>query len=343
MPRGLLYNPSNDGALACNTYRYTPPRIARVLERDLAQLPQWWAEPGDLVLLPGTDLSGVDECIPWGWSPDAVRRFIDAGVAPEKLPDAEAIERIRQLSHRRISVEVNRRLAASLPDLQFPPLPVEIDRAEELDKLPGDADLFVKQPWSCSGRGVHRYEAGRLGSDARTKIAAMIARAGSVTVERALDRVLDFAALFYNSAESGIMFRGLSLFDTTPTGAYIGNRMASEDQLRARIGEYISLNDLDRVVAQLEAVLGELTGDAYTGWLGVDMMVYSAGGEMRLAPCVEVNLRMTMGVVAHLLRSHAELRRYLPATLSVLPLSAVLPADKILASGAEVAAVVRKI
>lgn len=339
MARGLLYNPSNDGALACHTACYTPPRIARVLERDLARLPLWWAESGDVVLTEGADLSGVDRCMPWGWSRDAVRRFVDAGVPPGRLPDDDKIERIRRLSHRRISVEVNRQLAKLLPDMKFPPPSVEICN---VDNIPTDTDLFVKQPWSCSGRGVHRYAAGRLADNARRKIADMIARSGSVTVERALDRVQDFAALFYSDGAGRVEFRGLSVFDASPSGAYIGNVVASEEELRARIAQWVDMCSVDQLLLGLESVLGDLISDAYAGWLGVDMMVYRDGAGCAVAPCVEVNLRMTMGVVAHLIRSRAELTPYMPGVLMVIPAAGSQADDLVLASGSEVAAVVRR-
>ena len=36
----------------------------------------------------------------------------------------------------------------------------------------------------------------------------------------------------------------------------------------------------------------------YCGYVGVDMFVYESDGGFRLAPCVEMNVRMTMGLLA---------------------------------------------
>jgi predicted ATP-grasp superfamily ATP-dependent carboligase len=45
--------------------------------------------------------------------------------------------------------------------------------------------------------------------------------------------------------------------------------------------------------------MSKLLGGQYEGYFGIDMMIYDDNGTMMIAPCVEVNLRMTMGVVAH--------------------------------------------
>ena len=45
---------------------------------------------------------------------------------------------------------------------------------------------------------------------------------------------------------------------------------------------------------------GILVGN-YQGYLGVDMMVVRCGEEYFVHPCIEVNLRMNMGVVSRLL------------------------------------------
>ena len=47
--------------------------------------------------------------------------------------------------------------------------------------------------------------------------------------------------------------------------------------------------------------LKEVYGGAYEGYLGVDMMICRDGDEYYVHPCVEVNLRMNMGVVSRLL------------------------------------------
>ncbi|MDE6174295.1 MAG: hypothetical protein K2F88_01880, partial [Duncaniella sp.] len=74
--------------------------------------------------------------------------------------------------------------------------------------------------------------------------------------------------------------------------------VAPQDQLKTMITDLVSSGCLDSVIGNEEKILGGLIGNSYRGWLGVDMMVYREDDAMKLMPCIELNLRMTMGVVA---------------------------------------------
>ena len=52
-------------------------------------------------------------------------------------------------------------------------------------------------------------------------------RQGVISVERGLNKVLDFAMEFHVDAEGEVGYEGLSLFETAERGAYIGNRLAA--------------------------------------------------------------------------------------------------------------------
>ena len=49
----------------------------------------------------------------------------------------------------------------------------------------------------------------------------------------------------------------------------------------------------------MEESLASLLNRGYCGFLGVDMMICLEDGRYLLHPCVEINLRMNMGVVSH--------------------------------------------
>ncbi len=96
-------------------------------------------------------------------------------------------------------------------------------------------------------------------------------------------------------------FAGYSLFSTNEQGAYIGNLLASDSQIE----ESIACCPVDELMVIREALRTELAsiyGNTYTGYLGVDMMVCRSDKEngYRVHPCVEINMRMNMGVVARL-------------------------------------------
>ena len=115
-------------------------------------------------------------------------------------------------------------------------------------------------------------------------------------VERALDKVADFAALFHSDGVR-VSFRGLSMFTTEARGMYSGNVVAPQSYIESRLSGMIDFDSLMEIISREEEILTELTATAYKGWMGVDMMVYNDGGRRRVMPCVELNLRMTMGVL----------------------------------------------
>lgn len=311
MRRLHLFNPENDLALGLGCRNYTPPPNAAALHRAGVLLPVWWAESEDAILAPGADEAEIawlkaryglmvnlpDDVAgyrptPWGWSADAVRQFARTGVDPHSLPDDEAIAKIRALSHRRSS-----RLILESFDCEdiITIETADADKVVEMERLyPG---CYVKSPWSGSGRGVF-CAAGLSEKTLRDKAVGIIHRQGSVMVERGLDKVTDCAALF--RMEGGrARFEGLSIFITEPRGMYGGNIVAPQSLLCQKLADKIGGQRLQTVVNSLAGALTGLIGMGYEGWLGVDMMVWrAADGSLRLHPCVELNLRYTMGVVA---------------------------------------------
>lgn len=306
-----LFNPENDLALALGCRHYTPPPHAVAIHNAGALLPMWWAEEGDSIIAPeqiqtealrlagrfglngavGGDVRNVTQVAPWGWSLDAKRQLLRAGVDGDILPDDSSIERMRQLSHRRMSVEILTRLDSGSPialETTDPDVVVEMERNN-----PG---CYVKSPWSSSGRGV--FCARSLDENAlRRRAEGIIHRQGSVMVERGLDKVADFAALFHSDGVR-VSFRGLSMFTTEARGMYSGNVVAPQSYIESRLSDMIDFDSLMEIISREEEILTELTATAYNGWMGVDMMVYNDGSRRRVMPCVELNLRMTMGVVA---------------------------------------------
>ena len=115
---------------------------------------------------------------------------------------------------------------------------------------------------------------------------------------RVYEKVMDFAMEF-TATESGIRYEGLSLFATN-NGAYTGNILATENVKREMISRYYPVCLLDIV---REKIIAFLDLADYRGPFGIDMMFVRAEGasktsQLLLHPCVEINLRRTMGHVA---------------------------------------------
>ncbi len=302
-----LFNPENDLALAAGAEYYTPPAAGIAMRRAGELLPLFWAEDGDTVLVepaavskakafaailrPDVEVNTVcDPCMtpdPWGWSLYTRRLFMKAGMDEERLPGRDLIDRWRQLSHRRLTLDIRRMVGA---DEAY-----ECFSYDEVNQAVAclDGRAVVKLPWSSSGRGVF-YLDPQHNSHVISQIDGMLRRQGSVMVEPFRERIADFAALFF-MRDGSAWFRALSYFNTMDGGAYAGNVIAGDDEIKALIGV-----DPDKMIARLAVALENSIGASYEGWLGVDMLTYcDSMGNVAIEPCVEVNLRRTMGVVAH--------------------------------------------
>ena len=92
---------------------------------------------------------------------------------------------------------------------------------------------------------------------------------------------------------------GLSLFHTS-NGAYTGNILASEDEKIKMISRYVPIDLIDAIKEKICCILGDRFKGRYSGVFGVDMMILGRDDKagFLLHPCVEINLRRTMGHVA---------------------------------------------
>ncbi len=161
--------------------------------------------------------------------------------------------------------------------------------------LARDPRAVLKAPWSSSGRGVRFVT--KTDSALEGWLRGVLARQGSVMVEPYYNKVKDFGMEFEALADGSIKYCGLSLFHTA-NGAYTGNIIATEQKKREMMGRYLPAALIDQVRECICHHLEDMLQDRYQGPLGVDMMVIGAGDGFLLHPCVEINLRRTMGHAA---------------------------------------------
>lgn len=235
---------------------------------------------------------------PWGWDMALKAALLRNGCAQRWLPSDSQLEAWRGLSHRRVAA----RLLSQLCMEGVVGESFEChDTAEVARLLAHYGHVVLKAPWSSSGRGVRFVDATMAYTSASLTgwMRHVIAEQGSVMVEPYYNKVKDFGMEFTCLADGSVRYDGLSLFDTQ-NGAYTGNIIANENRKRKIISRYITVTLLDEVKESLLRLLTEEMGSAYAGPLGIDMMVVArddANGFL-LHPCVEINLRRTMGHVA---------------------------------------------
>lgn len=321
-----VYNPSHDEALAVNRVPYCPSSAARRTGEMYWDVAKWWKAPEDVILhLPDDgslrgvavpDWSRVERIEPWGWDRHIAGVLRKLGAPERLLPTDGQLDRIRELSSRRTAVRVLERLPAVVQRVvehngtlhvaeccgtphvvgMLPILRAEscwcTDEAAALvaiEEFGGCAVL--KLPWSCSGRGVWTTES----ASSLQRIRKSLRDQGAVEVEPLYDNVADFAMEFEADVHGRVSYVGLSVFSTHDGGGYAGNVVAPQEVLRrdleARAAHPLPLEVVSHCLCE---VLAEVLSGDYAGPLGVDMMVTPAG----IHPCIEVNLRNTMGRVA---------------------------------------------
>ncbi len=315
-----IFNPDTDYALASGSTFYTPPAKIKAMRASMALLPARWARPGEAILLlddPSVPVetlrdyeTAVNKCltivtphsqthartgeaasahfrefkpVPWGWNP-ALRHYLaEIGIPEEKMPSVSDVATIRLLSHRRTASQINTLLGS-------PHIAAELKSLEEVEAFTArNPRAWLKAPWSSSGRGVINcadLEPRHIIPWAR----GIIRRQGSVMAETPADRILDFATEW--TCHDGMAdFEGFSVFSTSSRGKYHGNLELPQSELEKVIKNAVPAWDSEIIERQKEALEAIVAGH-YSGPAGIDMIAERDGS---LRPCIELNLRMTMG------------------------------------------------
>ena len=311
-----LFNPEHDLALAHGAHNYTAPPFACRLRHDLRLLPAWMAPAGSFIAVPDgapldedtrwlsdhlLDVSpipvsqiadlGACRIHPWGWDATLRHQLLANGVSPDFLPTDEQLDWIRSLSHRRTTIAVHRALGEA-----FSPCPMELASIDDVTAFmalhPG---CYLKMPWSGSGKGIYRVFDPLGDNHVPRWIEGALRRQGSLLCEVGLDRVQDFAIEF-ECREGRVMLTGYSVFESDFHSQFGTGRVAPKEELYQFLLEQYPV--LDQVIENLSNAIDSIIAPHYSGPLGVDMMLYKKeNGEIALNPCVEINLRMTMGMV----------------------------------------------
>ena len=280
-----IFNPEHDLCIANGDENFVPPRSAVGFAKE------------------NTDLS---EClkrhnkqrrqiIPWGWNHSLKKRLINEGIDPDTLPSEKELQFIRTHSRREFALDVHSRLCCEDAQVIGPDYRIVATSVSEIEAfISANCRAVLKSPLSGSGKGI-RFVREKLSESDEGWCRRTIDKQGSVIVERRFEIIMECAMLFECHHE-GIDFIGYSLFESK-NGAYCRNILASNEDIEDMIAGYIPRDTLIAIREDLTTILADTLAGHYEGFLGVDQIICQTGSPV-FVPTSEINLRMTMGLIA---------------------------------------------
>ena len=237
----------------------------------------------------------------WGISPRSIDVFKELKQAGMDVEIPEWKVEYTQLTSRTTSALCLERLQKDIPITPPIAIPVFLSELSEVEAFVerNKPPYVLKTPFSSSGRGLYWIEDNKLDSRAISWLSGAFKKQGTVSIEPALNRIIDFSAEFYSNGNGQVQYIGLSIFETQPQGQFVGCMLGTQEMLLQQLNDYISPDDYLFLVEQISYVLQEAVGNIYMGYLGVDMFIHKTDdGNYAVHPFVELNLRFTMGLAA---------------------------------------------
>ncbi len=320
--RLFLFNCGNEAALIHQDRAgYTPRSVVRQMRRDLAYLSAWLSDSPetDFVYLPldapegevscpfllprPLRLSSKIESLPslhldlWGPEPtlrplfEQLRTaYSEVYVSPYWTQSFPLFLFDRSLSHDFLQwINFN-------PD-QIPRLCRSVEELDAVCRGGLQGEWLSKLPFSSSGRGILPYEF-PLSPHQREALKRQLYRNGMISLEPRLDKVADWASEFMIEADGSVRFVGLSHFETEGF-RYLYNKVCQPSLLWTKLAEEVGTDYLQEVIDRQLQFLCNRIAPYYRGAVGVDMITYREGENIRLHPAIEINVRTTMGFLAH--------------------------------------------
>ena len=273
-----IFNPEHDLCLANGNRNFVPPTSALLFADKAASLMQiiypeaLCCSLSQLASL-NPQPSSYPIC-PWGWNLALKTSLLKQGIPSSLLPSDDTLELWRQLQHRSTILPLQ-------PDCYAA---TSVDEVESLLSL--HHNLALKAPWSGSGRGI-RWVSSTLSDHDKLWFQKIVREQRCVIVEPRRQIQATYA-LEYCVTDHNLHFVGYSLFESS-SGVYHHNILLNDDDIARRINLPHSLR------AHLESWIQLNIVPLYQGPLGVDFIL-SPDGTHHIT---ELNLRHTMGLVAH--------------------------------------------
>lgn len=322
----LYFNPGHETAVLNGSPYYTAPANIVTMQNELSYLPAWYGATGDVVLVDTIEIPDYYqflyqnlEALPMAITDESLSNYSDEeiilwGISPQSIYYWETLAAEQDISftlpiwndeytflNSRLSARnVLNEIIKIVPEVDSNISPQIFDSLEILETYLENSSypLLAKALYSSSGRGLLWLPPTGLTRTERQILHGILKKQGNISVERVLDKQVDFAMEFMSDGKGNVSFEGYSLFYTNKKGGYEANFIGSQNSIENILTSKISNILLDEVKKSLLGILAEQYGKVYKGCIGVDMMIYKDGGVYKLHPCLEINMRYNMGYLA---------------------------------------------
>ncbi len=335
-PNIYIFNATSEMAISNGTVSFMPNKILTRFEQDLDVLPICYAHSNDVILvnqmpdkqflellkkvgfkvprfkLFAQALSDQDflkekkaHLRPWGWSPR-----IHHQLAPFKnqcsqsyldQPNAYWKPEHKELYSRKLALECLKYIINNTSSNKYISktlLPVICTQQSEVEALQQKwQQIVIKSPWSSSGRGLQVLRKAFINKSVEQALNSTLKSQTYVMVEALLNKQLDFSVQFYSDGKGKLNFLGFGFFNTNDNGQYQANYIGYTPEL---FNQSLSKTEQECLVKAIcTALKTHKIADDYCGYLGIDCMLFlDEKGEMKIQPCLEINLRYNMGTIA---------------------------------------------
>ena len=286
----MAFNPEHDLALANGDRHFIAPKSIREMACDLAPL---------------LKVINCNHSIVWGWDAAIKEQLLRRKIPFDMLPSDVALVALRTHSGRKTAHHILQTLRSGTSNNFYEGESYIIRHIDEIDDYAvKHQHIILKDPLSSSGKGLRHINTNDGWNKAKEWANALIRRHGYLTAEPFYHKEQDFAMEFYATGNQ-CHFIGYSLFTTNNHGRYDGNILLPDEQIEIFLSQYVhcaALHELQAWIINHRHLIipSEWDTTLFPLHFGIDMMIIKAkDSTYKIHPCVEINLRLNMGIIAH--------------------------------------------
>jgi len=315
-------------------FSYMPPKRFRKMEAELATLSAFFARENDIVIVPQSipdswinkmkslgfsmpvfltkneiPTNNIGYLRPWGWSPAThfyfknIKQFTSSNF--KHTVNSEWKESFRDLYSRKTSANILKKIIENANNPIFPSNEELPKICQSIDEVKAFVDcaqrVLLKAPWSSSGRGLYLLNPNEFNDINAQWVSGVLKSQKYVMAEYYKEKVCDLSFQFEVLEDFSIVFLGITFFMTDEKGNYKASYLDTESVLEnnKELRVFLDSGILKIVRDKLYTVIQDSDiSSEYFGSFGVDCMIYKEDGKFRFQPCIEINLRYNMGLLA---------------------------------------------